>query len=96
MIVHAVTAYTGGATDVRMANVMMITEQPLTRIAIIILNDICGRTAINPESKLTGAGAARYIRQMIVLSLCNIRGRKLKIVTDRAFRYFRTDTEYVR
>lgn len=96
MIVHAVTAYTGGATDVRMANVMMITEQPLTRIAIIILIDICGQTAINPESKLTGAGAAHYIQQMIALSLCNIQSRKLKIVTKRAFRYFRTDIEYAR
>ena len=94
---HAVTACTNGAADVRMANVMMITERPLTRIAIIILIDIiCGRTAINPESKLTGAGAAHYIQQMSALRLCNIQSRKLKIVTKRAFRYFRTDIEYAR
>lgn len=93
VIVHAVTACTGGAADVRMADATMTTERSLIHIAIIILIDICGQTATNPESKLTGAGVARYIQQMIVLNLCNIRSKKSKIVTERTFRYFRTDTE---
>ena len=96
MIAHAVTACTGGAEDARMVDVTMTIERSLIRITLIILSGICGRTAISPENRLTGAGAARYIQQMIVQSLCNIQGRKLKIVTEHVFRYFRTDTEYAR
>lgn len=96
MIARVDIACIGGAADVRMENATMTTERSLIRILIITLSDICGRTAISLESRLTGAEAARIIQQMIVRSLCNIQGRISNRVTDQAFRCSKTATEYVR
>lgn len=96
MIARADIACIGGVADVRMGNATMTTERSLIRILIITLSGICGRIAISPESRLTGAGQVHTIQRMIALSLCNIQGRISNRVTDQVYRYFKTDTEYVR